>query len=83
VKREWAVRHRITDVVSPRADRLDAQNSARLDSNLQVVTREVSGWQEDRAQWPPSERWRQSLDPATRAFYDSVNPESSDSGSAS
>lgn len=43
VHTEWATRTR-GDVIQKRSDRLDAENSARLDKTLQIVSRTVSTW---------------------------------------
>lgn len=42
---EWAVRNDRTRIVQTRVDQLDAENSARLDRHLEVVTRTVSPWE--------------------------------------
>ena len=41
---EWAVRHRVTGVVMAMRDRGDAENEARLNSDLEVVSRTVTEW---------------------------------------
>lgn len=51
---EWAVRNKMTRVISPAADELDAKNSARLKNALaprrepsryEIVSRTVSSWE--------------------------------------
>ncbi len=41
---EWAVRHRVTGVVMAMRDRGDAENEARLNRDLEVVSRTVTEW---------------------------------------
>ncbi len=44
VRTEWAVRHRVTGVVMAMRDRGDAENEARLNRDLEVVSRTVTEW---------------------------------------
>lgn len=44
MRTEFAVQHCITKVVRVMRDRSDAENEARLDPFLEVVTRQVSEW---------------------------------------
>jgi len=41
---EWATRYGRSGVIVKARDRLDAENSARLDPATEVVVREVSEW---------------------------------------
>ena len=45
---EWAVRHRATAVVRKMRDRGDAENEARLNRDLEVVSRSVTEWKAPR-----------------------------------
>lgn len=48
MSQEWAVRNGSWGAIMKRKDRLDAENSARMDRRLEIVSREVTPWQVER-----------------------------------